>query len=172
MIENHVTSALASSVIEPSETPATAVLLPSRGAAILARLAEVGRFGAVGTIAFFVDLGVYNLLRFGPGGSPHVSALWAKVIAVVLATAVSWLGSRHWTFADRRTDQPAREAFSFLVVNGLGMAISLLCLVVTTDVLGLTSPLAENVAANVVGLVLANVFRYFAYRHLVFAAPR
>ena len=172
MVEIHVTSALAPSVLDPSEASVATSLLPARGAAIVARLTEIGRFGAVGTIAFFVDLGVYNLLRFGPGDAPHASALWAKVIAVVLATAVSWLGSRHWTFADRRTDQPAREALSFLVVNGLGMAISLLCLVMATDVLGLTSPLAENIAANGVGLALANVFRYFAYRHLVFSESR
>lgn len=165
-----MTSALAPAVLDPAEALASTRTLPSRGAVAIARLAEVGRFSAVGTLAFFVDLGVYNLLRFGPGDSPHTSALWAKVIAVTLATAVSWLGSRHWTFADRRTDKPARELISFLVVNGLGMAISLLCLFVTTEVLGMRSPLAENIAGNVVGLALANVFRYFAYRHLVFAS--
>lgn len=167
-----MTFALAPALPDPAEVLTQAeAMLPSRGARVVSRLAELGRFSAVGTAAFLVDLSVYNLLRFGPGPSPHASALWAKVIAVVVATAVSWLGSRMWTFADRRTDRPARELASFLVVNACGMAISVLCLVVATDVLGLTSPLAENIAANGVGLLLANGFRYVAYRQFVFAAP-
>ncbi|MHA7280916.1 hypothetical protein ACX80H_14345 [Arthrobacter sp. MDT2-2] len=35
-------------------------------------------------------------------------------------------------------------------------------------VLGLTSPLANNISANVVGVLLGNVFRYVAYRFFVF----
>ncbi|MEK8227989.1 GtrA family protein [Oerskovia sp. M15] len=139
-----------------------------RRARVVDRITELARFGFVGTIAFFVDLGVFNLLRFGPWETLGSNALEAKAIAVVVATMVSWLGSRYWTFSDRRTTQRGRELISFLLVNGAGMAISLGCLAFSTSVLGLTSPLAENVSANVVGLALANVFRYVSYRRFVF----
>ncbi len=85
-----------------------------------------------------------------------------------MSTLVSWLGSRYWTFSDRRTTQRTRELVGFLLVNAVGMAISLGCLAFSTSVLGLTSPLAENVSANIVGLALANVFRYVSYRRFVF----
>ncbi|GAA3212673.1 GtrA family protein [Oerskovia jenensis] len=135
---------------------------------VVARLAELGRFSFVGTVAFFVDLGLFNLLRFGPWEALSASPLEAKAIAVSVATIVSWLGSRYWTFSDRRTTRHGRELLTFLLVNAAGMAISLGVLAFTTDVLGLTSPLAENLAANGVGLALANGFRYVAYRRVVF----
>ncbi|MFF2621556.1 GtrA family protein [Oerskovia jenensis] len=153
--------------------PTGAAARPTSGALqrrtrVVARLAELGRFSFVGTVAFFVDLGVFNLLRFGPWEALSASPLEAKAIAVSVATIVSWLGSRYWTFSDRRTTRHGRELVTFLLVNAAGMAISLGVLAFTTDVLGLTSPLAENVAANGVGLALANGFRYVAYRRVVF----
>jgi len=139
-----------------------------RRARVGARLAELGRFSFVGTVAFFVDLGLFNLLRFGPWQALSANPLEAKAVAVAVATLVSWLGSRYWTFSDRRTSRHGRELMAFLAVNAAGMAISLGCLAFSTNVLGLTSPLAENVSANVVGLALANVFRYVTYRRFVF----
>lgn len=141
---------------------------PRRRARLAGRLRELARFSAVGTVAFFVDLGLFNLLRFGPWHTPLADPLEAKAIAVAVAAVVSWLGSRYWTFSDRRTARHGRELVSFLAVNAAGMAISLACLAFSTSVLGLTSPLAENVSANVVGLTLANAFRYVSYRQLVF----
>lgn len=139
-----------------------------RRARLALRLTELARFSLVGTVAFFVDLGLFNLLRFGPWESALANPLEAKAIAVTVATLVSWLGSRYWTFSDRRTARHGRELAGFLAVNAAGMGISLGCLAFSTTVLGLTSPLAENISANVVGLTLANVFRYVTYRRLVF----
>ncbi|MHA7134515.1 GtrA family protein [Oerskovia turbata] len=157
----------------PSPAPAGGPAADARRRArVVARLAELGRFSFVGTVAFFVDLGLFNLLRFGPWETLTASPLEAKAIAVTVATLVSWLGSRYWTFSDRRTSRHGRELATFLLVNAVGMAISLGVLAFSTNVLGLTSPLAENVAANVVGLALANAFRYVAYRRLVFTGAR
>jgi hypothetical protein len=43
-------------------------------------------------------------------------------------------------------------------------------LVISHDLLGLTSRLADNVSANVVGLALGTLFRYWSYKKFVFAA--
>ena len=65
-----------------------------------------------------------------------------------------------------------RELLGFAVVNVVGMAIAVGCLAFSHYVLGLTSPLADNIAANVVGLGLGTAFRYVAYRRVVFTGTR
>lgn len=138
-----------------------------------ARLAELVRFGFVGALAFVVDAGLFNLLRFGPGELLGHKPLTAKVVSVAVATVVAWLGNRYWTFAERRTPNRARELVAYAVANVVGMAIAVGCLAVSHYVLGLTSALADNIAANGVGLVLGTVFRYLAYRTFVFTGtPR
>ena len=48
------------------------------------------------------------------------------------------------------------------------MLIAVGCLWFSHYVLELTSPLADNIAANVVGVGLGTIFRYFCYKYLVF----
>ena len=132
------------------------------------RLAELIRFGFVGGVAFVVDAGLFNVLRFGPGEVLGHKPLTAKVVSVAVATVVAWLGNRYWTFSQRRTAGRTREFIAFAVVNVIGMAIAVGCLAFSHYVLGLTSPLADNIAANGVGLALGTLFRYLAYRFFVF----
>ena len=134
------------------------------------RIAELGRFGSVGAVAYVVDLGLFNLLRFGPGEVLGEKPLTAKVISVAVATLVSWLGNRYWTFAKQRTEGRVRELFMFGLVNGGGMLIAVACLWFSHYVLGFTSALADNIAANVVGVGLGTIFRFFAYKYVVFTA--
>lgn len=125
-------------------------------------IVKIGRFTAVGTVAFFVDVGIFNLLMLTVlEGRP----VWSKTLAVLCATAVSWIGSRRWTFADQESRyRPAFEGVLFFAVNAAGMGIALLTLWVSHDVLGFTSLLADNISGNVIGLLLGNIMRYFAYR--------
>jgi putative flippase GtrA len=132
---------------------------------------EIAKFGAVGAIAFVVDFGVFNLMRTGIIGGDHGLAekpLTAKTISVLAATIVAWLGNRYWTFRHRRRASARREFALFGVMNIGGLAISLACLGFSHYVLGLTSTLADNVAGNVIGLGLGTLFRFWAYRQLVF----
>jgi len=134
------------------------------------RAVQVLKFGAVGGVAFVVDVGLMNLLRFGPGEVLGHKPLTAKVLSVVVATLVSWLGNRYWAFAATRREERGRELVWFLLVNAGGMLLAVGTLGVSHYVLGFTSPLADNIAANGVGLVLGTAFRYFCYRYLVFTA--
>ena len=129
---------------------------------------ELARFGSVGAVAYVVDVGLFNLLRFGPGGILEDKPLTAKVIAAAVATLVAWVGNRYWTFAARKTGTPLRELVGFFLVNGLGMLAAVGCLAFSHYVLQLTSPLADNIAGNVVGVAVGTVIRYFAYRTFVF----
>ncbi|MFH5824281.1 GtrA family protein [Georgenia sp. AZ-5] len=139
-----------------------------RGQSPRAWLAELVRFGAVGGVAFVVDVGLFNLLRFGPGEVLGHKPLTAKVISVAVSVLVAWLGNRYWTFTGTRRPSRARELTMFVLVNLGGMVIAVGCLAVSHYVLGLTSPLADNIAANGVGLVLGTAFRYLCYRYVVF----
>jgi putative flippase GtrA len=147
------------------------VAAPVRGpriAAARARLGELARFGSVGALAYVVDVGLMNLLRFGPGEILGAKPLTAKVVSVAVATMVAWLGNRYWTFSDRRCSSRGRELAGFAVVNVGGLVMAVSCLWFSHYVLGLTSPLADNISANLVGLVLGTAFRYLAYRRFVF----
>ncbi len=129
---------------------------------------ELLKFGTVGGVAFVVDVGLMNLLRFGPGEVLGDRPLTAKVLSVVVATLVAWLGNRYWAFSGTRREERGRELVWFLLVNAGGMLIAVGTLGVSHYVLGFTSPLADNISANGVGLVLGTAFRYFCYRYLVF----
>jgi putative flippase GtrA len=131
-------------------------------------LHELAKFGVVGAIAFVVDVATFNLLR---NGAMDDKVLTAKVISTVLATTVAFIGNRQWTFRHRERAGLRREYVLFFVLNGIGLAISLSFLAVSHYVLDMTSPLADNISTNVIGMGFATVFRFWSYRRFVFTAP-
>jgi putative flippase GtrA len=58
--------------------------------------------------------------------------------------------------------------WKFVVVNLIGMVIVVAPLGVSWYLLGLHDPLSYNISTNVVGIGLAMVFRFWAYRTWVF----
>ncbi len=48
------------------------------------------------------------------------------------------------------------------------MAIPVVCLWMSRHVLGLSSPLSDNLAANVIGLGLGTATRFWVFRRFVF----
>ncbi|WP_149202322.1 GtrA family protein [Actinotalea subterranea] len=135
---------------------------------VTSRVAELARFGSVGAVAYVVDVGIFNLLRFGPGELLAEKPITARIVAAAIATMVAWVGNRYWTFSSQRTATPARELLAFAVINVVGMGASVACLFVSHYVLGLTSALADNISANVVGVAVGTAIRYLSYRKLVF----
>jgi len=127
-------------------------------------LNEVARFGVVGIVGFVIDVGAFNLLAYGAGVTPTL----AKCLSVAIATVATWLGNRHFVFGDRRGRSMGREAALFVAFSLAGMVIAVGTLWVSHNLLGLTSPLADNISANVIGFGLAAVFRFVTYRAFVF----
>jgi len=128
---------------------------------------ELMKFGVVGAVAFVVDVGLFNLLPFS-----SEKPLTAKAIAGAVATTVAFAGNRQWTFRRRSRSALSREYILFFLLNGVGLAIALTCLAISRYALDFTSRLADNIAANVVGLVLGTTFRFLSYRRWVFPELR
>jgi putative flippase GtrA len=129
-------------------------------------LYELAKFGIVGGTAFLVtDVGT-NVLHFQAGFGPLIS----NVIATAVATAVSYVGNRYWTFRHRQRTNVGREGVLFFVLNGIGLLIQLACLSFGTYVLGREDKLSYNIFL-VIGIGLATAFRYWAYKKWVWRAP-
>jgi putative flippase GtrA len=132
---------------------------------------ELMKFGVVGSFAFVVDVGMFNLLMYAGGTGPlYDKPLTAKTISVIAAVTVAYFGNRHWTFRHRGRSNLGREYTLFFVLNGVGLMIALSCLGFSRYLLGLHGPLADNIAANGFGLVLGTAFRFWSYRRWVFPA--
>jgi putative flippase GtrA len=139
---------------------------------------EVAKFGLVGLLGMVVDLPIYNWLVFDNPlviGSPdphnalmHDQPVTAKFISVTAATIATYLGNRHWTWRHRERTGLHREYVLFFVLNGIGLLIAAGCLGFSRYILDLHTALADNIAANVVGLGLGTLFRFWSYRKWVF----
>jgi putative flippase GtrA len=135
------------------------------------------KFGVVGLIGYAVDLTIFNSLRLGAADDPS-QVLWfhaplgAKFISVSVSTLVTWFGNRYWTFREHRRQNVLLELVEFAAIAVVGLGISLACLWVSHYVFGFTSLLADNISANVVGLVFATTFRFLLYRYWVYGPQR
>jgi putative flippase GtrA len=129
-------------------------------------LPEVLKFGIVGGIGSVVDLGGTAVLH----SEYHVGPLVSKAVAVTLATVVTYLGSRFWTFKARENQSTRREAMLFIVLNVVGLLIAEAVIGFVTYVMGLHGKIEFN-AASLLGTGLGTIFRFYAYRKWVFLAP-
>jgi putative flippase GtrA len=137
-------------------------------------LSEGAKFLTVGGVATLVAFVLFNGLVHGYLGGPgpmHDDPLVAFVIANTVGMVVSYRGSRSWAFRDRSAVGVAGGRLSFFVINIVSMVIPLACLSFTRYVLGLTDPVADNMAANVVGLGLGTLARFWAIQRFIFLSP-
>lgn len=135
---------------------------------LVAWVKEFIQFGLVGACSFVIDMGLFNLFQHGPiaflAGHPNT----ANVLSATIATIFSWVANRLWTYRGRTQENTAREALLFAFANVGGVLITQFCLLFTHHILGLTGPLADNVAAYVVGFALGTAFRFLFYHYIVF----
>jgi putative flippase GtrA len=132
---------------------------------------EAIKFGIVGLTGVALQFVVFNVLRFaGPGGQGVLAdkPITAQVIAIGAATVITYLGNRYWTYHHRERGNPIRELPIFVLLNAIAIAIGAGCLALSHYVLDLTSPLADNISGNVIGLGLGTLFRFWSYRRFVF----
>lgn len=133
---------------------------------------EFGRSAVAGTISSIVAFVLFNaLVHWDPGydNAPlNEYAITGFVIANVLSTLLTYQLSRSWAFRHREPVGFAGGVPSFFLISGLSLLIPVACLWVSRNLLDYDSALADNVAANVVGLFLGFITRFFAWRTVVF----
>lgn len=122
---------------------------------------EAARFGVVGLAGLVVTDGGANLLQYGAG----LDRFSATAIATIIATALSFVASRYWTFRHRDRSGARRETVLFFTVNAIGVGISEGCVGIALA-LGLNGRFSYNVALNG-GIALATLFRYWSYKKWV-----
>lgn len=137
-------------------------------------LTEAYRFLAVGGLATILAFLLFNLMvhGWGIGDAPFGDQPYlAYVLANLVGMTVSYRGSRSWVFKDRPPRTADGGRMLFVVINLVTMLIPIGCLWVSRNVLGLDDPFSDNIAANVVGLFLGTVARFYLFRTLVFRRP-
>ncbi|MFD5556854.1 GtrA family protein [Streptomyces sp. NPDC127068] len=129
--------------------------------------AEIIRFGTVGAFGWIVDVAVFNFCLHVLELQPVRSGVMASAVAI----CVNYLGNRKWTYRDQSDGRRTREVTLFFVFSFVGTGIQNGVLAVSHYGLGHTSALSDNLAKNVIGLAMASLFRFWAYRTWVFRTP-
>jgi putative flippase GtrA len=133
-------------------------------------ITEAQRYVVVGGFGFILDTLVFNLLSLTNSFAFFSNGqLINKTLATALAVTFTYIANSRWTFRHRTGRS---EGFSrmlrYLLVSASGLAVSLICLLVSREILGFQSLIADNISANVVGVGLAAVLRFLANRKWVF----
>jgi putative flippase GtrA len=135
------------------------------------------RFLVVGGLGFVITMGInYGLKLFVIPQHP-VTAL---MIGTAVATVVSYVLNKKWSFGDRGELHTGHEMLLFLVVSIIGIALNSAPLWISRYVLGFGVPnvsragqeLADFVSGAVIGTLIAMGFRYWAMNRFVFPAAR
>jgi putative flippase GtrA len=147
--------------------------VPEPFRAVLIRHRELLKFGIVGGTAFVIDNAIWYVLKFTVLTSKPVTA---KAIAIIVATIVSYVLNREWSFRTRGGRERHHEAALFFLISGVAVVINLIPPYVSRYVLDLEVPhvtrlvqeLADFLSGSVIGMLLAMFFRFWGFRRWVF----
>jgi putative flippase GtrA len=136
---------------------------------------EIGRFMVTGGLSTLVSFSIFNFLVHGLylTSNPWLAAqpLMALVLANLVGMVVSYRLSRSWTFRHRPPTHADGGRTAFFLINVITLPLSVGTLWFSRHVLGLTDPLADNVAGNVVGALIGQAARFYLFRRFVFRKP-
>ncbi len=140
----------------------------------LYRHKELVKFAVVGGTTFVIDTALFLVIKHTVlPDKPIIS----KIIATTVATIVSYILNREWSFRTRGGRERHHEALLFFAISGVGIAVTAAPLAVSRYALGLwtargaspfTQEVADFVSAQIVGTLLAMAFRWWAFRKWVF----
>ena len=129
---------------------------------------ELGKFFSVGAIAYVVGVGGFNLLVHIDNAPLSNKPLTGSIISGVISILVAYAGNRNWTWRDRQRTGAKREVSLFFIINGIALIFNVICLAISRYVFGFDSALADNIAANIIGVGFGTLFRFWSYRTIVF----
>jgi putative flippase GtrA len=134
---------------------------------------ELVKFALVGGTCFVID----TVLFFGIKTIilPN-NPVTAKIIATLVATIVSYVLNREWSFRTRGGRERHHEAALFFLVNGIGIVLNSAPLYVARylfhlqepHVTRLTEEISDFISAQIIGTLIAMAFRWYGYKKWVF----
>ncbi|WP_371479569.1 GtrA family protein [Kitasatospora sp. NBC_00315] len=154
----------------PSPTQRVLARVPARMRPFLVKHRTPVKFLLVGSTCFVLTMMVNLSLKLTVLEHKPVVAL---TVATVVATVVSYVLNRQWSF---RANGRQREAVLFLLVSAVAILVNDVPLIVSRylldlrepDVSAFTQEAADFVSGLLVGTLVAMVFRYWAMRRWVF----
>jgi putative flippase GtrA len=144
---------------------------PYRDVAIKHR--ELVKFALVGGTTWVIDTVVFLVLKSTVLAE---KPLTAKIMAVLVATIVSYVLNREWSFRTRGGRERHHEAALFFLVSGIGVAVYTAPLAISRYVFHLEVPevglltqeIADFVSGQILGVLAGMAFRWWAFRRFVF----
>ncbi|MEU6643770.1 GtrA family protein [Saccharomonospora sp. NPDC046836] len=141
--------------------------------AVLVKHRELLKFAVVGGTTFLVDNSIWYLLKLTVLQDKPTTA---KAIAIIVATIVSYVLNREWSFRTRGGRERHHEAALFFVISGVAVVVNLIPLWASRYVFDLERPhvslfvqeTADFISGSVIGMLLAMVFRFWGFRKWVF----
>ena len=134
---------------------------------------ELVKFALVGGTCFVID----TVLFFGIKTVvlPN-NPVTAKIIATLVATIVSYILNREWSFRTRGGRERHHEALLFFLVNGIGIVLNSAPLYIARyafhlqepHVSRLTEEISDFLSAQIIGTLIAMAFRWYGYKNWVF----
>jgi putative flippase GtrA len=154
---------------------ATLARVPQPLRSLLIKHRELLKFAVVGGFCFIVT----NIIWYGLkltilNGKP----VTAQAIAIIVATIVSYVLSREWSFRTRGGRERHHEAALFFLFSGISVGLNLLPTAFSNYVLdlqvpavsALTQELSDFFFGSIIGTLIAMVFRWWAFKKWVFPA--
>ena len=127
---------------------------------------EALAFGAIGAVNTLLYMAItWALLPIG--------AVKASVIATVVTTTLAYLANRYWTYRHHTRSALRREYTLFFGFNLVGMVIQSGAVTIGKYGFGLTEErdAVLFMGVTLLGIAVATIFRFWAYRTFVFLKP-
>jgi len=120
------------------------------------------KVGIIGILNTIVDFGLFNMLRLG--GVPRN---WAITFAFAVATFVSYLVNRRWSFELTDGKVSLRETTNFYAINIVAWLVTIGIVQAADWLFGPLSLMGENVA-KFAAVVVILIPKFVGYRDIVF----
>ncbi|SDF91240.1 Putative flippase GtrA (transmembrane translocase of bactoprenol-linked glucose) [Lentzea fradiae] len=134
---------------------------------------ELVKFALVGGTCFIIDTALFFGIKILVLPNNPVTA---KIIATLVATIVSYILNREWSFRTRGGRERHHEALLFFLVNGIGIVLNSAPLYLARyafhlqepHVSRLTEEVSDFVSAQIIGTLVGMAFRWYGYKKWVF----
>jgi putative flippase GtrA len=154
---------------------ATLARVPQPLRSLLIKHREMLKFAMVGGFCFIVTNVIWYALKLTVLNTKPITA---QAIAIILATIVSYVLSREWSFNTRGGRERHHEAALFFVVSGVSVGLNLVPTAISRYLLDLQAPavsvftqeVSDFIFGSIIGTLVAMVFRWWAFKKWVFPA--